>query len=137
MLDHPKVLLQKSIDGSPGKHINVTGVADTLVKIFGHRTLDEISNMRLFHLKQRTLPWAFDICVSSRKEQPWSWCHWRDAGSLLSITWERLATETSKDPDIFREISSVPSIASYWQYREIYIIIVMDDLYPVKILWSV
>ena len=32
-----------------------------LVKIFGDRTLDEISNSRLFRLKQRTLPWRFDI----------------------------------------------------------------------------
>lgn len=32
-----------------------------LVKIFGNRTLDEITNSRLFRLKQRTLPWRFDI----------------------------------------------------------------------------
>jgi GNAT superfamily N-acetyltransferase len=32
-----------------------------LVKIFGDRTLDEISNSRLFRLKQRTLQWRFDI----------------------------------------------------------------------------
>ena len=32
-----------------------------LTKIFGDRTLDEISNSRLFRLKQRTLPWRFDI----------------------------------------------------------------------------
>ena len=32
-----------------------------LVKIFGGRTLDEITNTRLFRLKQRTLPWRFDI----------------------------------------------------------------------------
>jgi hypothetical protein len=32
-----------------------------LVKIFGDRTLDEITNTRLFRLKQRTLPWRFDI----------------------------------------------------------------------------
>ena len=32
-----------------------------LVKIFEDRTLDEISNSRLFRLKQRTLPWCFDI----------------------------------------------------------------------------
>ena len=32
-----------------------------LVKIFCDRTLDEISNSRLFRLKQRTLPWRFDI----------------------------------------------------------------------------
>ena len=32
-----------------------------LVKILGDRTLDEISNTRLFRLKQRTLPWRFSI----------------------------------------------------------------------------
>lgn len=32
-----------------------------LVKIFGDRTLDEISNSRLFRLKQRTLPWRFQV----------------------------------------------------------------------------
>lgn len=32
-----------------------------LVKIFGDRTLDEITNTRLFRLKQRTLPWFFSI----------------------------------------------------------------------------
>ena len=32
-----------------------------LVKILGDRTLDEITNTRLIRLKQRTLPWAFDI----------------------------------------------------------------------------
>ena len=32
-----------------------------LVKIFVDRTLDEIINSRLFRLKQRTLPWRFDI----------------------------------------------------------------------------
>ena len=32
-----------------------------LTKIFGDRTLDKISNSRLFRLKQRTLPWQFDI----------------------------------------------------------------------------
>lgn len=32
-----------------------------LVKILGDRTLDEISNTRLFRLKQRTLPWRYDI----------------------------------------------------------------------------
>ena len=32
-----------------------------LVKIFGDRTLDEISNTHLFRLKQRRLMWRFDI----------------------------------------------------------------------------
>ena len=32
-----------------------------LVKIFGDRTLDEITNTRLFRLKQRALPWRFRV----------------------------------------------------------------------------
>ena len=32
-----------------------------LIKIFGDRTLDEITNSRLFRLKQRTLPWCLEI----------------------------------------------------------------------------
>jgi len=32
-----------------------------LVKILGDRTLDEITNTRLFRLKQRTLPWHFNV----------------------------------------------------------------------------
>lgn len=32
-----------------------------LIKIFGDCTLDEITNSRLFRLKQRTLPWRFAI----------------------------------------------------------------------------
>ena len=32
-----------------------------LVKLFGDRTLDEITNTRLFRLKQRALPWYFRI----------------------------------------------------------------------------
>ena len=42
---------------------NVVIVTDhkPLIKIFGDRTLDEITNSRLFRLKQRTLPWRFEI----------------------------------------------------------------------------
>ena len=32
-----------------------------LTKVFGDRTLDEISNPRLFRLKQRALPWKFEV----------------------------------------------------------------------------
>ena len=32
-----------------------------LIKVFGDRTLNEIPNTRLFRLKQRTLPWHFQI----------------------------------------------------------------------------
>ena len=32
-----------------------------LVKVFGDRTLNEIQNTRIFRLKQRTLPWLFEV----------------------------------------------------------------------------
>ena len=32
-----------------------------LVKILGDRTLDEITNSRIFRLKQRTMPWYFEV----------------------------------------------------------------------------
>lgn len=38
-----------------------------LLKISGDRTLDEISNSGFFRLKQRTLPWHFDIVHRHRK----------------------------------------------------------------------
>ena len=52
-----------------------------LVKMLGDRTLAEISNIRVFRLKQRTLPWPFDIahlpgktnsaaCAMSRHPSP-------------------------------------------------------------------
>ncbi len=47
-----------------------------LVKIFGDCTLDEISNSHLFQLKQRTLPWRFDIV-----HQPGKTNHAADATS--------------------------------------------------------
>ena len=40
------------------------------MKIFGDRTLDEITNSRLFRLKQRTLPWRFDIVHLPGKSNP-------------------------------------------------------------------
>ena len=42
-------------------HLVVITDHKPLVKIFGDRTLDEITNTRLFRLKQRTLPWRFEI----------------------------------------------------------------------------
>ena len=98
-----------------------------LVKILGDRTLNEITNTRLFRLKQRTLPWAFDIVhvpgrtnhaadATSRHPSPngvfeelstkdmtkhvIAAAIRRETTSLLSITWETLVTETAKDPDM-------------------------------------
>ena len=43
------------------KHLVVVTDHKPLVKLFGDRTLDEISNTRLFRLKQKTLLWRFNI----------------------------------------------------------------------------
>ena len=95
-----------------------------LVKIFGDRTLDEIPNSRLFRLKQRTLPWHFDVVhmagktnhaadAASRYPAPCSEmaslsigdCSERmlnaaisqDLSDTISVSWKKLAEETEKD----------------------------------------
>lgn len=97
-----------------------------LVKIFGDRTLDEISNTRLFRVKKRTLPWAFDIIhvpgktnhaadAASRHPTPEgkvlglttldltepiiAAAIQRDTQSTLSVSWEQLAKETVNNTD--------------------------------------
>ena len=96
-----------------------------LVKIFGDRTLDEITNTRLFRLKQRTLPWKFSIFhlpgktnlaadATSRHptgtdtptdgpdatEAAMSCSIQRDAADIMMLTWELIADETAKDPSL-------------------------------------
>ena len=91
-----------------------------LTKIFGDRTLDEISNTRLFRLKQKALPWFFRIehmagttnCAAdamsrhpaaSYDDEPTDEeelivagiC--RDMTEISTISWENLVTETAKD----------------------------------------
>ena len=126
-----------------------------LTKIFGDRTLDEISNTRLFRLKQRTLPWYFNIIhlpgksnlaadAASRYPAPIDDLHssmnpdkmeslmaaaiHRDTTALTSITWDQLAAETAKNPEMLMLLDSIhrgfpdktrhdPAIAEYWQYR--------------------
>ena len=95
-----------------------------LTKIFGDRTLDEVTNTRLFRLKQRTLPWRFDIAylpgktnkaadatsrhptsttasVSSihdlAEELTMASIH-QEASDLISIPWQSIVDETAKDP---------------------------------------
>jgi len=41
-----------------------------LVKIFGDRSLDEITNTRIFCLKQRTLAWRFKVVHVPGKNIP-------------------------------------------------------------------
>ena len=96
-----------------------------LTKIFGDRTLDEISNTRLFRLKQRTLPWYFRTAylpgktnhaadATSRHPSPYTDVSLlsvedysesciaasisRDAEQVTTIPWSLLAQETLTDP---------------------------------------
>ncbi|XP_048589654.1 uncharacterized protein LOC125573262 [Nematostella vectensis] len=69
-----------------------------LVKIFGDRTLDEITNSRLFRLKQRTLPWRFTITHRPGKSNQAADAtsrHPSPSGSTNS-----LATSTPSVPDM-------------------------------------
>ena len=102
-----------------------------LVKLFGDRTLDEITNTRLFRLKQRTLQWHFDILYSPGKtnlaadatsRNPWSptlTCQMsigdltehltvaainNEVVNTTSVSWEAVATETKRDP-VLSELS--------------------------------
>ena len=59
---------------------NMLVVTDPLVNIFGDRTLQEIINARLLWLKQRTLPWLFDIMPMLGRQTT----HAADAASLQS-----------------------------------------------------
>ena len=65
-----------------------------LKKIFGDRTLDEISNTRLFQLKQRTLMWRFDIA-----HLPGSTNTAADAASRHPATSEFFATISGTERD--------------------------------------
>ena len=107
-----------------------------LTKIFGDRTLDEISNTRLFRLKQKTLPWSFNIehmpgktnCVSdalsrypttstdASDESETDECSiiagiGRDITDISTISWKDLAMETAKDEalsDVMKYLSNAP-----------------------------
>ena len=93
-----------------------------LTKIFGDRTLDEISNTRLFRLKQKTLPWYFsiehmpgktncfadamsrhpvtpstDISAVDNEEAAIVAGICRDVTDISCISWDSLANETGKD----------------------------------------
>ena len=96
-----------------------------LLKTFGDRTLDEITNTRLFRIKQRTLPWFFKIAympgktnaaadAASRHPCPsYAVCHMssedlgehltmnaisKEATDLTAISWSTIASETRCDP---------------------------------------
>ena len=94
----------------------------------GDRTLDEISNTRIFRLKQRTLPWLFQAHMpgksnyaagatfrhpsplSDSDSSDYSKCSMdqaevaitsairSEAVNLTTLSWERIAFETLADP---------------------------------------
>lgn len=95
-----------------------------LVKIFSDRTLDEITNTRLFRLKQRTLPWHFrimhmpgksNLAADATSRHPSQSAHidalstddqmehalaaaiHGEAAEIMSLPWSRIVEETLKD----------------------------------------
>jgi hypothetical protein len=102
-----------------------------LVKIFGDRTLDEISNTRLFRLKQRTLPWRFKIVHLSGKSNrsadttsrhPVSSCEVnaadhieyaltavisRETEEITAISWLQIAEEMQSDNEMRELLQTV------------------------------
>ena len=107
-----------------------------LVKIMGDRTLDEISNTRIFRLKQRTLPWSFKIahmpgklnyaadatsrhpspledssdhqkCAMDQAEVAITSAIRSETATLTTLSWERIASETLADPTMHRLLSAI------------------------------
>ena len=70
-----------------------------LIKIFGDRTLDEITNSRLFRLKQRTLPWRFEIR------------HLPGTSNHAADTTSRHPSQSSTENTVSLGLSSFPDIA--------------------------
>ena len=96
-----------------------------LVKLFGDRTLDEITNTRLFRLKQRTLQWRFNIAycpgetnlaADAASRYPCSSiCNMsvgdvtehliaaaikKEVHSITAVSWDTIAMETQRDPEL-------------------------------------
>ena len=102
-----------------------------LTKIIGDRTLDEITNPRLFRLKQRTLPWRFNIFhlpgklnfaadATSRHPSPSGSCSPTETqesmlvASIRSevkqlgiISWAHIAQHTAMDASLSRLLSII------------------------------
>ena len=65
-LEHTKFFTQGCDD------LDVVTDHKPLVKLFGNRALDQITNSRLFSLKQRTFPWRFSATYRPGKENTFS-----------------------------------------------------------------
>ena len=80
-----------------------------LVKIFSTRTLDEITNPRLFRLKRRTLMWKFDI-----EYQPGKSNFFSDA--------------VSRKPNKYAEVASLGLMGEEDLLEESYVTAIADDV---------
>ena len=141
---------------------------EPLTKIFADKTtLDEITNTRLLRLKRRILPWYFrivhlpgktNLAANATSRKPSGNAHdqieedrieafisaaiRRDTESVVSLTWDRLATETAKDSGMTTLIDAIlrgfpqesrtdDTVASFWRYRYgLYVIdgvVIFDD----------
>ena len=106
-----------------------------LTKLLGDRTLDEIPNTRLFRLKQRTLPWYFQIVhlpgqsnnaadATSRHPSPNRTINHLGSPDLaesplmafiktntsaLSLSWDVIAKHTASHPDMQMLLSCIHS----------------------------
>ena len=96
-----------------------------LVKVFGDRTLDEITNTRLFRLKQRTLQWKFRtaylpgktnaaadatsrypsptlelslLTIDDVAEQLMAAAISNEAADVTTLSWDTIVRETEQDP---------------------------------------
>ena len=113
-------------------HLIIATDHKPLTKLFGDRTLDEIPNTRLFRLKQRTLPWSFNIIhlpgntnmaadATSRypagdvagmtrndiAEPIIAAAISRDAESLTSFTWEQISAATKNDTGMMALLQAI------------------------------
>ena len=105
-----------------------------LVKIFSDRALDEITNTRLFRLKQRTLPWRFSIMhmpgksnlaadATSRNPSPsvainslsiddqmelaLAAAVQGEAAEVVALPWSRIVEETRKDDNMWALVQTI------------------------------
>ena len=116
------------------KDLRVVTDHKPLVKVFGDRTLDEISNTRLFRLKQRTLPWCFTVSympgstnlaadATSRrpshttsisslnyndvKEELMVAAIGHEAEDISSASWQDIVNSTESDPTLVELIRAI------------------------------
>ena len=85
-----------------------------LVKLFGDRTLDEIANMSLFRLKQRSLLWRFSI-----QHRP----------GKLNIAPDAMSRHPVRNEDTSEAVQEIEISELMWQAAKARSIEVYEDLH--------